>query len=91
MKYSTDKDLPSDKNFDDFSLFADPKQKEANIALYEAILNLWDIAAKYRELGAYDTSSRDSIMYRVYDLQWTSNADKVRAALDAEKKRAQNV
>jgi hypothetical protein len=88
MKYSTDKDLPSN-NFDDFSLYSeidDEKQKEANIALYEAILNLWSVAEKYRELGAYDTGSRDSIMARVYDLQWPSNANKVKAALEAEKK-----
>jgi hypothetical protein len=85
-QYSQDKDLPSDKNFDDFSLFPDPKQKEANIALYEAIINLWEVADKYQDMGACDTGSRDSIITRVIDLQWPYNFNQVKAALEAEKK-----
>ena len=87
-RFSQDKDLPSN-NFDDFALYSSvsaAKQKKANIALYEAIINLWDTAEKYRELGAFDTGSREAIMVRVFDLQWPHNYNQVKEALENEKK-----
>jgi hypothetical protein len=89
-RYPQDKDLPS-SNFDDFALYSNvtpAKQKEANIALYEAIINLWDTAEKYCELGAFDTGSREAIMVRVFDLQWPYNYNQVKKALEKEKKSA---
>lgn len=88
-KYSQDKDLPSDSNFDDFSLYSDldnVKKREANIALYEAVVNLWEVADKYQDMGACDTGSREAIINRVIDLQWPYNFNQVKAALEAEKK-----